>query len=169
MAALFVRDTLALSVDTSPDLPGLDPAVPVIVPRGVDRAAAAREWPGWWEDALEEARSDEPEQVQDVTETATLLTRPALREAVIALRDDFYRFRGPEGRPNVLPVGEVVHGVENRLGRQIRPFRLVITDVPVQGMVWERVAPGHVLASSAFLRDPARCAPALREVVEDLA
>ena len=36
--ALFLRDTLALSVDTVPELPGLEPSVPVFIPRGVDRA-----------------------------------------------------------------------------------------------------------------------------------
>jgi hypothetical protein len=62
-----------------------------------------------------------------------------------------------------------VRGIEVRLGRQVKPFRLVITDVPVQGLVWERMTPTHVIASQRFLEDPARCAPALRSVVEDLA
>ncbi|GLZ33203.1 hypothetical protein Lesp02_53910 [Lentzea sp. NBRC 105346] len=169
LAALFVRDTLALSVDTTPDLPGLDPGVPVIVPPGVDRAAAARDWPGWWTEVLEDARAEEPERVHDVADTNSLLTRPALRDAVLALRDDFYRYRGtPTGRPP-LPVGDVVRAVESRLGRPVRPFRLVINEVPVRGYVWERIAPGHVVASTACLHDPSRSAPRLRAVVEDLA
>jgi hypothetical protein len=56
--ALFVRDTLALSVETVPELPGLDPSVPVVVPAGVDRAAAAEEWLGWWADVLDHARAE---------------------------------------------------------------------------------------------------------------
>ena len=45
--ALYVRDALALSVDTDPEIPLLDPPVPVHIPDGVDRAAVQREWPGW--------------------------------------------------------------------------------------------------------------------------
>jgi hypothetical protein len=51
----------------------------------------------------------------------------------------------------------------------VKPFRLVITEVPVQGMVWERMTETHVIASQRFLVDPARSAPALRAVVESLA
>jgi hypothetical protein len=173
--ALFLRDTLALSVDTVPELPGLDPSVPVFVPPGVDRAGVTEEWLGWWADVLDHARAEapvEPRSIPTNEESASLMTRPALRAAVRALRQpaaSWEAARAKHGHPGALPVGEVVRGVEVRLGRQVKPFRLVITDVPVHGLVWERMTPTHVIASQRFLEDPARCAPALRTVVEDLA
>ncbi|MFD9740905.1 hypothetical protein [Umezawaea sp. NPDC059074] len=173
--ALFLRDTLALSVDTVPELPGLDPSVPVFVPRGVDRAGVTDEWLGWWADVLDHARAETPVDARSIPtneDSTSLLTRPALRAAVRALRESAAAWqtgRGQSPRPGALPIGEVVRGVEVRLGRQVKPFRLVITDVPVQGLVWERMTPTHVIASQRFLSDPARCAPALRAVVEDLA
>ncbi|QFZ23800.1 hypothetical protein [Saccharothrix syringae] len=168
--ALFVRDTLALSVDTVPELPGLDPSVPVVVPAGVDRAAAAEEWLGWWADVLDHARTEMPSGSPDDPAGPSLRLRPALRAAVLALSRPAaeYDHRNAATR-NALPVGEVVRGVEHRLGRYVRPFRLVITEVPVQGLVWERMTDSHVIASQRFLSDPTLSAPALRATVETLA
>ncbi len=168
--ALFIRDTLALSVETVPELPGLDPSVPVVVPPGVDRAAAAEEWLGWWADVLDHARAELPSSAPDDPTGPSLQIRPALRAAVLALGaaavEYDHRYATSRG---ALPIGEVVRGVETRIGRYVRPFRLVITEVPVQGLVWERMTDSHVIASQRFLSDPARSAPALREVVESLA
>lgn len=172
--ALFVRDTLALSVETVPELPGLDPSVPVVVPPGVDRAGAAEEWLGWWADVLDHARAEPPVGAPGSTPAdpagSSLQVRPALRAAVLALRQAAaeYDQRYVTSR-GALPIGEVVRGVEGRIGRYVRPFRLVITEVPVQGVVWERMTDTHVIASQRFLVDPARSAPALRAVVESLA
>ncbi|MGM1058817.1 hypothetical protein [Saccharothrix sp. Mg75] len=168
--ALFVRDTLALSVDTVPELPGLDPSVPVVVPAGVDRAAAVDEWLGWWADVLDHVRAEASSPAPTDPGSQSLRVRPALRAAVLALgeaADDYARHHATTR--GALPIGEVVRGVENRLGRYVRPFRLVVTEVPVQGMVWERMTDAHVIASQRFLGDPARAAPALRAVVEALA
>ncbi|GAA1338259.1 hypothetical protein GCM10009660_21220 [Catellatospora bangladeshensis] len=169
--ALFVRDTLALSVDTVPELPGLDPSVPVLVPPGVDRAGAAEEWLGWWADVLDHARTDSPAGLPIDPSGPSLAIRPCLRAAVLALRGAAAEHeRLYSGRsPGALPIGEVVRGVESRLGRYVKPFRLVITVVSVQGLVWERMTDSHVIASERYLGDPARCAPALRAVVESLA
>ncbi|MEV0676818.1 hypothetical protein AB0I60_09860 [Actinosynnema sp. NPDC050436] len=169
--ALFLRDTLALSVDTVPELPGLDPSVPVFVPPGVDRAGAAEEWLGWWADVLDHARTEQAAPTPVDPDGPSLGARPCLRAAVIALRGPAAEYeRLHAGRsPGALPIGEVVRGVENRLGRYVKPFRLAITAVSVQGLVWERMTGSHVIASDRFLNDPARCAPALRTVVEDLA
>lgn len=168
--ALFLRDTLALSVDTVPELPGLDPSVPVVVPPGVDRAGAAGEWLGWWADVLDHARGDLTSGAPDDPASPSLRSRPALRAAVLALAPaaaEFDRRNVPSG--HALPIGDVVRGVENRLGRYVRPFRLVITEVPVQGLVWERLTDTHVIASRRFLSDPALSAPALRAAVEAIA
>lgn len=168
--ALFIRDTLALSVDTVPELPGLDPSVPVVVPPGVDRVAAAEEWLGWWADVLDHARADLPGGAPDDPAGPSLQIRPGLRAAVMALGAAAvaYEHRHVKSR-GALPIGEVVRGVESRIGRYVKPFRLVITEVPVQGLVWERMTETHVIASQRFLSDPARSAPALRTVVESLA
>ncbi len=168
--ALFIRDTLALSVDTVPELPGLDPSVPVVVPSGVDRVAAAEEWLGWWADVLDHARADLPGGAPDDPAGASLQIRPGLRTAVQALGAAAVEYgqRHVQSR-GALPIGEVVRGVEDRIGRYVKPFRLVITEVPVQGLVWERMTETHVIASQRFLSDPARSAPALRTVVESLA
>ncbi|MEU4801642.1 hypothetical protein [Actinosynnema sp. NPDC023587] len=169
--ALFLRDTLALSVDTVPELPGLDPSVPVLVPAGVDRAGATEEWLGWWADVLDHARTEQASPTPVDPDGSSLAIRPCLRAAVIALRGAASEYgRRHAGRsPGALPIGEVVRGVESRIGRYVKPFRLAITVVPVQGLVWERMTESHVIASDRFLDDPARCAPALRTVVEALA
>ncbi|WP_433266572.1 hypothetical protein ACQPZF_41215 [Actinosynnema sp. CS-041913] len=169
--ALFLRDTLALSVDTVPELPGLDPSVPVFVPPGVDRSGAAEEWLGWWADVLDHARTELPAGSPIDVSGPSLAVRPCLRAAVLALRQAAAEYeRVYSGRsPGALPIGEVVRGVESRIGRYVKPFRLVITVVSVQGLVWERMTESHVIASERYLNDPARCAPALRAVVEALA
>ncbi|WP_367134117.1 hypothetical protein [Saccharothrix sp. HUAS TT1] len=169
-AALFLRDTLALSVETVPELPGLDPSVPVVVPPGVDRAAAAEEWLGWWADVLDHARAEPASSPPDDPGGRSLQFRPALRAAALALRAAAAEYGQQHVTPHsALPIGEVVRGVEGRLGRHVRPFRLVITEVPVRGLVWERMTDTHVIASQRFLADQYRSAPALRAVVESLA
>ncbi|MFD5831263.1 hypothetical protein [Lentzea sp. NPDC060358] len=165
LAALYVRDSLALSVDVEPHVPGLEPSLPVRVPAGVDRAAATAEWPGWWADALGACtRGAEPPAPEDA---AALVTRPACHAAVLALKpgiDELHRTRSPAA----LPIGDVLRGVESRIGRWAQSVELHIAEVPVEGLLWERIAPAHVLASTRFLTDPARTAPALRAVLEDL-
>ncbi|MBB4969445.1 hypothetical protein [Saccharothrix violaceirubra] len=167
---LFLRDTLALSVETVPELPGLDPSVPVVVPPGVDRAAAADEWLGWWADVLDHARDASPGRSPIDPDGPSLAGRPASRAALRALLPAFaeYSARRPR-RAGALPVAEVVRGVRYRLGRPVKPFRLVITVVAVRGLVWERTTATHVIASEHFLDDPGRGAPALRAIVETLA
>jgi hypothetical protein len=72
-------------------------------------------------------------------------------------------------RPAALPIADVLSGVESRIGRWAQRVELHIVEVPVEGLLWERFAPAHVLASTRFLNDPARAAPALRALLEDLA
>jgi hypothetical protein len=165
LSALYVRDSLALSVDTEFHVPGLVPSLPVLVPAGVDRAAVTREWPGWWKDALEACtRGAEPAQPENAE---ALLTRPACHAAVMALKtgiEELHRVQSPAA----LPIGDVLRGIESRIGRWAQSVELHIAEVPVDGLLWERIAPAHVLASTRFLNDPARTAPALRAVLEDL-
>ncbi|ANZ37245.1 hypothetical protein BBK82_15420 [Lentzea guizhouensis] len=96
-----------------------------------------------------------------------MLTRPACRAAVLAFKpgiEAVHRLQSPAA----LPIGDVLRGVESRIGRWAQSVELHIAEVPVEGLLWERIAPAHVLASSRFLNDPARTAPALRAILEDL-
>lgn len=165
LSALYVRDSLALSVDVELHVPGLVPSLPVLVPAGVDRAAVTREWPGWWNDALEACTlGAEPVQAENA---AALLTRPACHAAVLALKDGIEEMHRVQS-PAALPIGDVLRGIESRIGRWAQSVELHIAEVPVDGLLWERIAPAHVLASTRFLNDPARTAPALRAILEDL-
>ncbi|MFJ5988005.1 hypothetical protein [Lentzea sp. NPDC092896] len=165
LAALYVRDSLALSVDVEPHVPGLDPSLPVQVPLGTDRAAVTAEWPGWWADALDACRRGaEPATPEDAE---ALLTRPASRAVVLALKPGIEQLHRVQS-PAALPIGDVLRGIESRIGRWAQSVELHIAQVPVEGLLWERIAPAHVLASTHFLNDPARTAPALRAVLEDL-
>src|SRR5689334_21231908 len=114
LAALYVRDSLALSVDVDPHVPGLDPPLPVRVPAGVDRATVTRERPGWWADALDACtRGAEPAAPEDAE---PLLTRPACRDAVLALKTGIEQLHRVQS-PVALPIGDVLRGIESRIGR----------------------------------------------------
>ena len=165
VSALFVRDTLALSADTDPHIPGVEPSLPVAVPAGVDRRAVALEWPGWWEDAVQAFTQNLA--AVELEHTEALLTRPACRAAVLALKPAIERLCEAK-RSSALPIGDVMRAVEAKIGRRTQPGELHIAELPVDGLLWERIGPGHVLASTRFLNDPARTAPALRAVLESL-
>ncbi|RSM89677.1 hypothetical protein DMH04_06825 [Kibdelosporangium aridum] len=174
--ALFIRDTLALSVDTRPHVPSLEPVLPVAVPDGVDRAAIEAEWPGWWDDVLEWAREEVPAQqaltMAPMVETApALANRPALRAAVAALTVPAARYHAEVSKTFVsspLPINDVVQSVERELGRPVRPFSLVITQVRVSEPMWEPLTETHVLASHRFT-DSNAVVPALHEIISPLA
>jgi hypothetical protein len=169
-------------VDTAPVLPGLDPAVPVFLPVGVDRPEVAAEWPGWWSALLEWARldlRDDPDrdylsEMPIVDTSPALAHRPAIRSALTALSEPAtsysrtHQYRKTSGLSTMETFGEVVRDVEAELGRRAAPFRLVITPVWVRGMVWERLTTHHVLASTRFI-ESATARPALRDVVVELA
>lgn len=172
--ALYLRDALALPVD-EPALPPLDPPVPVQVPvpPGVDRAAVVAEWPGWWADVLEWCRSrlaPEPAPEPDLQSlpfmdtSPALAARPALRAALAAVADPAHRYFAAKGPPQLPPsmmTNEVVSELEQELRRPAKPFRFVITEVPVQGEVWLPLTERHVLASTRFMASAA-ARPALR-------
>lgn len=179
--ALYLRDALALSVATEPEIPLLTPSVPVTIPDGVDRAAVTKEWPGWWAHVLSFARAvgtDDPrerfESYPVRPESPALAERPAIRAAVAALQAmagrHFSELR-PRGAPpaHQRGIGDIVRAREAELGRKARPFRLVITEIPVGGLVWHRLREGHVLVSARFVTDIERCDAALREVITELA
>ncbi|MEU5690744.1 hypothetical protein [Actinosynnema sp. NPDC020468] len=166
--ALFLRDTLALSVDTVPELPGLDPPVPVHIPPNANRARAAEEWLEWWADILDHTRGVTPNPADPTG--PSLSVRPALRAAIVALapRAATYAATHPI-RPATLPTADVVKALESAFGPSENPFHLAITAVPVQGLIWERLTGNHVIASANFLADHAKTATALRTTIQTLA
>ncbi|MCE7006656.1 hypothetical protein LWC34_28065 [Kibdelosporangium philippinense] len=175
--ALYVRDALALSVETRPHIPSLDPSVPIFIPDGIDRAAVTAEWPGWWETVLEWPRTEVSAE-QELTfgpsfdTSPALANRPALRAAIAALTEPggMYRSAAARGltRPSSMPIGEVVSELAKELGRPVRPFNLEITQISVAEPMWELLTESHVLASYRFTESSA-VVPALREVISRLA
>ena len=162
--ALFIREALALPVE-EPALPGLDPPVPVLSVDGVDRAAVAAEWPGWWADILEYCRyrltaapgfHPDLDSYPAVETSPALAGRPALRAAIEALTEPVRRYEsGFDFEMPSMMVNEVVRDMEKALGRPARPFRFVFTDVRLRGEVWLPLADRHVLVSTRFMASPA--------------
>ncbi|RZQ61975.1 hypothetical protein [Amycolatopsis suaedae] len=177
--ALFVRDALALSVVTEPVLPPVEPSVPVVVPDGVDRAAVAAQWPGWWAEILAYKNQEPPRDARAgfdnhpaFPHSPAQTRRPELRHAVETLAAPAAehpwptRFRDPAG---VHDLGALVRDWETGHGRSPRPFVLVITEVPVAGRVWHRLTPSHLLVSTRVVDDWPAYESGLREIVNELA
>ncbi len=181
--ALYIRDTLALSVTTEPDIPLLDPGVPVYVPDTVDRAAVTREWPDWWADVLATVAEDHTENRREWFETypsrlesPALRHRPAIRVALRAFEQAAARhFAGLQQQHQGIPrspdfnIGHLVRAREAELGRRAYPFRLVITELSVDGLFLHRQAPHHALISARLARDIPRRDEALTKIVAELA
>jgi hypothetical protein len=172
--ALYARDALALAYLTADGLPALTPPVDVQPRPGGDKAVLAARWDVWWNDLMGSAgphgQSGPP---------ADLHSPPGgqwLTEAAPGLRNDYSRWNArrrqaqadsgaPESR-SLLPVGDVVNEVTRQLGREPQ-FSLSMTEIPVQGAVWRRIAPDHVLVSRQQLEHSETSAK-LAEIVRDL-
>jgi len=171
--ALYLRDVLALSVDTEPFLPAVDPNVPVEVPSHIDRAEVQRQWPMWWDAVLSFAAnrrdggSPMPEALfeDSAIYVAVQHFRPAYAQHVASSRRSL-----PDARPSrhTRDVASIVSELESERGRRTRPFRAAITEVSVAGRVWHRLERNHVLVSSRFAADDEARDRALREFVADL-
>jgi len=177
--ALYVRDALALSVRTDPELPRLEPSVPVSVPSGVKRDVVRQQWQDWWVEVLAHPRTEAAEKPRERwasypgnADSPSLSRRPELRAAVQALSGpaaEHVAARVHDTTPRVSYVGQTVRELETELGRQARPFRLMVTQVGVAGPVWHRLATDHVLVSTRFRNDEPACRAALRTLVAELA
>ncbi len=170
---LFLRDLVGLRPDTQPALPRLDPAVEPV--RQVEGDLCSQQWALWWRGLLEQGAGalagNAPPDFTDLAHS------PELREL---LRSEFrtandwasQRHRehaqlvlhGP--RPGV--EGEVVREAERNLGRQAQPFRLRITELPVQGQHGWRLGADDVLVSRSLLTDRDAYRNWLAPVVADL-
>lgn len=168
--ALYVRDALALSIDD--DLPPVEPAVPVSVPAGIDRAAVQREWPGWWADVLAYvAARGEPDAHKRRSVTPVPADRSAMLHAVevfTGAASEHLRDRRMNHLPRGADAGPVVRELEASFGRKARPFTMTVTEVSVAGLVWRRLAQNHVLVSARFARDTHALDVALRGLLGEL-
>jgi len=112
----------------------------------------------WWRAArLVDAREG-LESLPVADTSPALARRPALRAAVAALIEPAARYRAGLPRPPPPPrlaVTGLVRDLEREIGRSAKPFRLMIVEVPVRGLVWERLTPEHLLASTRFRDTPA--------------
>jgi hypothetical protein len=168
--ALYLRDALALPA--APEVPPLTPPVPIT--DELDRAALAAEWPGWWADVLAfvgdslDNRPDQHLRLPVRPDAPALVDRPAIRAALDLLGPRANHHPQPR-RPSNQRIGEIVRAREAELGRPARPFRLVVTELPVQGLLWHRITEQHVLISTSFAEDDERCSAALKEIVAELA
>jgi hypothetical protein len=171
--ALYLRDALALPFE--PMIPPLAPPVPVGTPDGVHAGAVAAQWPDWWLEVLAEVTAESADPVQRFRAHPGWAARPdraALGAAVQAVSGDASRHRSAletwERQRRRLPLGDLVREREARLGRTARPFRLVITELGVQGHFARRLATDHLLVSSALLQDPERWTALVEPVLDDL-
>jgi len=172
--ALFIRDLAGLRPDTEPALPRLYPAVELA--RKVDVDLLSPQWAGWWHGLLEQgARALAANTPPDFTDLAP---GPELREL---LRSEFRTANDWAGQrhqeharlvihsPKPGVESELVSAVERKLGRRARPFRLRISELPVEGQGGWRLDAEHVLVSRSLLtnRDAYRSwlAPVIAEVV----
>ncbi|MBW4721365.1 hypothetical protein [Saccharothrix obliqua] len=67
----------------------------------------------------------------------------------------------------VFKMQDAVHRVQRELGTEGLAFELVIEEVPVEGVLWRRLSPGFVLASTSMLHSPL-AVDALAAVVREL-
>lgn len=170
--ALYIRDALALSVEPDQWLPPVEPAVPVSVPAGVDRAGVQREWPAWWAEVLELSRyrsDDEPGRPLADAPSQALVEGSALHTAIAAFQDSATRHALGLHQPRQsVNLADLVREFEGIRGRKANPFKLVVTEVSVAGHVWHRLAADHVLVSARFADDESVFGTALRRLLREL-
>ncbi|AHI01258.1 hypothetical protein GCM10010174_11390 [Kutzneria viridogrisea] len=174
--ALFLRDVLALSVPDDP-FPPTDPWVPVLPAGEVDRQAVAAEWLGWFNGILDGAPLDSDDGRDP--DSAWIAHWPNVRHALRTfiepikqwdgqlLRHDQRRGRHRDGAQ--LWVVDLVNDIGTELDRAVRPFHLVITELPVRGQFWMRRGYNQVLASPELIDNIAAFGWALRPVLRELA
>lgn len=199
--ALYVRDGCGLEVDGD-RLPGhLAASVPDLGARlaGEQRSAAARDWPGWWAQLVEDRRrvSGEvapvpplPPAFVDPEEFGSSAGRPALQAACrLAWRPFQDWWSGPRPRPGRAPprptgakarlvaelmaasrdTGKVVRAVERERRRRARPFAFAFDLVEVEGRGVWRVSEGYAVVAAGLLGDRAGYLAWLHQVVSELA
>jgi hypothetical protein len=145
MVALYVRDVAGLRPRTVPELPSLQPAVPVQgLPEGTDVERAGDQWGQWWAQRSLETTSQLPE--SEPPDFAALDAWPDLRALVrkhfqaavrwsSGVRHQLIDQRAPRLRHggDFLRADRIVEREEARLGRTATPFTFTVTELPLQG------------------------------------
>lgn len=102
---------------------------------------------------------------------------PELQEIVAAHFLDAVRWSSDRhqehGATMVSSVGDLfatklVRGMERAQGRTAHPFRLVVTEIPVEGQQFRQLQPDHLLVTADLLRDTALYRQRLAPVVQAL-
>jgi hypothetical protein len=174
--ALFLRDTLALSVTDDP-YPPTDPWVPVLPAGDVDRQAVAAEWLEWFNGILDGAPLDSHDGRDP--DSDWVARWPAVCKALRTFIDPIQQWdgqllrrdqrRGRHRDTSQLWVVDLVNDVGTELDRQPRPFALDIVELPVRGQFWMRRGHSQVLASPALIDNTAAFSWALRPLIKELA
>lgn len=178
---LFVRDAATLHSDLT-WLPAVSPAVTGTGPQEPEEAGT--QWDAWWTRAvsLDRAWNSQDWPVLAVSWWAPpafdgLADTPALREVVakhFANAAAWAQARKQEHIDTVLSPAHslvettLVADLERASGRQARPFRLRITEIPVAGQHLWQLHPDHILISAALLRDTTEYRRRLTPVVHAL-
>lgn len=167
--ATYVRDVTGVGryASAEPDLPPLEPAVPV---QGVDvdLRDAIRQWETWWKRLLVPRDDDTP------PFPAALDDLPVVRDLVERHTRGFEDWTtraaaGDRTRHGSLHLTHFVNAYEHWLGRPVRPFHLHVREVSVAGSEGWVLAPDVVVISSNLKRDEAAFEAFLRPVIEALA
>lgn len=173
--ALYVRDAAGLGryVLGEPDLPAVHPPVR---PRevAVDLGSAIRQWEQWWARAL--ARSDREEEPPHPLDFAGLEDLPVVR---LLLQEHFEEIRewmgsvrsvqAQRAEAGSLHLSGFVNAYQDRLGRAVRPFTLVVREVAVQGSNGWVLSPQVVVVSTSLAGDEQALKAFLRPVIDALA
>jgi hypothetical protein len=167
--ALFLRDVLALSVSDDP-YPPTDPWVPVLPAPGVDRAAVEAEWLHWFDGILDG---------MSLGDDRWMARWPAVCRALGALIEPIRQWdaqltrhelrHGRHRDSSRMWITDLVGEVGSELARAVRPFHLMITELPVRGQFWMRRGFNQVLASPALIDNTAAFSWALRPVLLEIA
>ncbi|MFD5751642.1 hypothetical protein [Streptomyces sp. NPDC127033] len=174
---LFARDAAGLRPRMDLHIPPLSPTVDIR--SDFARLAGPRttdEWETWWSREL--LRETESGPGLYPPHFPALASCPQLGALVRACFDDAvawnvrrHRRSGgfPAGDESYAPEAGLVGAVEAEIGRRARPFRLVVTQLPVAEETGWRVARDHVLVSEGRRRNTSAYGEWLTPMIRELA
>jgi hypothetical protein len=199
LMALYVRDASGLRPRVHPDIPALEPTVPIDeLPYPVDSLASAQ-WAEWWQHLLDGGFWPEHKNASDLSRLtqdpelqrlfywpsrylasnyAGLSSTPEL-QALVRRQHEAARVWSEarkhefvalsSARQRVLLESEIVRSVQRGLGRIARPFELDIRVLPVASVQAWRLSSGRALVTRALYSDRTAYREWLRPIIEELA
>ncbi len=174
---LYARDVAGLRSRTDCDIPPLTPAVGIRSDLAhLAGPETSAEWDRWWRRELLQQDETGPGLYPPLfpalegSPRLAALIRACFEDAVAWNARRYQQRSGiSAGDESCAPEGDLVGRVEAEIGRKARPFRLVVTRLPVAGDTGWRVAPGHVLVSEARRDNPSAYGAWLMPVIRELA